>query len=368
MKIALIGYEANIAHRVGSNQYAFELIKALYNLDTENHYTIFLPNQPLPDLPKPRNNWHYKVIGPKKFWNFFGLPLSLFFQHPKSDVVFSPGHYSPLFSPAPLVVSIMDLGYLKFPSHFTRTTYWKLKFLTSFSIKKARSLLTISEATKNDIIKYYQIESGKITVAYPGYDQDKFKKQISEQEIKQVKGKYKIKNDYLLFLSTLKPSKNIEGLLKAFAELKDDKLSLVIAGKKGWMFESVFAKAKDLDLLEKVVFTDFVPDAEVPALIAGAKSFVLPSFWEGFGISVVEAMAVGTPVVVANTGSLPEVVGEAGIVVNPDDPQDIARGIKESFSKKEQLIEKGFKQIVKYDWGKCGQKVLKVLLKEAKND
>ena len=423
MKIALIGYEANVPYRVGSNQYAFELLKALYQEDHKNHYTVFLPSPPLSDLPEPRDNWQYKIVGPRRFWNILGLPLALFRYHPKLDVVFNPGHYCPLFSPAPLVVSIMDLGYLKFPQHFPKVTYWKLKFWTALSIKRAKNLLTISQRTKNDIIKHYQIEPKKITVAYPGYDQDKFKKKVSEQEIKEVKDRYKIKDDYLLFLSTLKPSKNIEGLLEAFAQLKDQNLSsviagkkgwmfetvfakvkdrykikddyllflstlkpsknieglleafaqlkdqnlsLVIAGKKGWMFETVFAKVKDLGLVEKVIFTDFVPDEDVPALLTGAKVFVLPSFWEGFGIPVVEAMVVGTPVVVSNVGSLPEVVGEAGIIVDPKNPKDITRGIKEAFKKREELIDRGFKQVSQYDWGKCARKVLKVLSEDKK--
>ena len=284
MKIALIGYEANVKNRVGSNQYAFELMRALYNLDFKNHYTVFLPSSPLSDLPQPRANWRYKVVGPKKLWNVLGLPVALFFHQPRPDVIFNPGHYCPLFSPAPLVVSIMDLGYLKFPQHFPKLTYWKLKFWTALSIKRAKNLLTISQSTKNDIIRHYQIDPRTITVAYPGYDQGKFKKQIGEGKTEEIKRKYKINGDYLLFLSTLKPSKNIEGLLEAFAQLKDESLSLVITGRKGWMFETIFAKVKDLGLEKKVIFTDFVPDQEVPALLTGAKAFVLPSFWEGFGI------------------------------------------------------------------------------------
>ena len=363
MKIALIGYEANIKNRVGSNQYAFELLKALYQNDQKNHCTVFLPSPPLDDLPQPRSNWQYKVIGPKKLWNILGLPLALLNHKPKPDIIFNPGHYCPLLFPSPLVVSIMDLGYLKFPQHFPKLTYWKLKFWTAFSIKRAKALLTISESTKNDIIKYYKTERDKITVAYPGYDKDNFQFPISNSQIGRVKKKYRIKTDYLLFLSTLKPSKNIEGLLKAFAQLKEKKLSLVIAGKKGWMYEKIFAKVKEYGLKEKVLFTDFVKEEEVPALMAGARAFVLPSFWEGFGIPVVEAMAVGTPVVVGKTGSLPEVVGQAGIVVNPHQPKDIARGIQEALKKKEALVAQGFKQIIQYDWEKCAQQALEVLTK-----
>jgi glycosyltransferase involved in cell wall biosynthesis len=373
MKIALVGYEANIKDRVGSNQYAFELMKALYVLDQKNQYTVYLPTRPLPDLPKTRSNWQYKIVGPKKLWNIFGLPLALFSQKPKPDIIFNPGHYSPLLAPAPLVVTIMDLGYLRYPEHFTKKIYWKLKLWTALSIKKASHLLTISEATKNDIIRYYKIDSDKITVGYPGYDRKNFQFPISKFQIGKVKEKYKIKGDYILFLSTLKPSKNIEGLLEAFRRLTPhvSRISLVIAGKKGWMFETIFEKVKDLGLKDKVIFTDFIDEGDVPALMAGAKVFVLPSFWEGFGIPVVEAMAVGTPVVVSNVGSLPEVAGGAGVIVGPKNPESIAKGIKKvlHFDTLEyrSLVEKGRERTRIFNWEECAKTTIKVLEKVNKN-
>ncbi|MCX6724606.1 MAG: glycosyltransferase family 1 protein, partial [Candidatus Shapirobacteria bacterium] len=227
--------------------------------------------------------------------------------------------------------------------------------------------------TKNDIIAYYtsrrrslikQIDSGKITVAYPGYDQEKFKTGISETKINEVRKKYRIDRGYILFLSTLKPSKNIEGLLLGFQKLdkgKTQNLKLVVAGRKGWLFENIFTKVKSLGLEKKVIFTDFVQEQELPALMAGAEVFVLPSFWEGFGIPVVESMAIGVPVVVSNAGSLPEIVGEAGIIVDPYNPENIAWGIKKAMEEKEKLIAKGFKQAQQFNWLECGQKVIKIL-------
>ena len=363
MKIALIGYEANIKNRVGSNQYAFELIKALYELDRKNQYTIYLPTSPLPDLPPSKSNWQYRIVGPRKFWNLFGLPVALFQQKPRPDVVFNPGHYCPLFCPAPLVVSIMDLGYLHYPEHFTKKIYWKLKFWTALSIRRATHLLTISQSTKNDIMKYYRIGSEKITIGYPGYDKKNFQFPISNFQIGKVKEKYKIGGDYVLFLSTLKPSKNIEGLLEAFKRITShvSRIALVIAGKKGWLFEKIFEKVKELGLKDKVIFTGFVEEKEVPALMAGAKVFVMPSFWEGFGIPVVEAMACGTPVVVSNVGSLPEVIGEGGIVVNPYKPESIADGIKKAIKDGEKFSEQGLKQVQQFSWLNCAEKVIKVL-------
>jgi len=398
MKIALIGYEANIKNRVGSNQYAFELMKALYELDQKNQYTVFLPTPPLSDLPPSKSNWQYRVVGPRKFWNLFGLPLALWQQKPKPDVVFNPGHYCPLVFPAPLVVSIMDLGYLHYPEHFTKKIYWKLKFWTALSIKRATHLLTISQSTKNDIIKYYRVDSNKITVGYPGYDREKFKSpfgpssgrgQNSKVKIEEVKKKYKIKGDYILSLSTLKPSKNIEGLLEAFKIVLSEEtgdgsqergeknsklrtqnsclagrqveLKLVIAGKKGWLFEKIFEKVKELGLKDKVIFTGFVEEKEVPALMAGAKVFVMPSFWEGFGIPVVEAMACGTPVVVSKTGSLPEIVGQAGVLIDPYNPEDIALGIKKAMEEKNKLTARGLEQSCQFNWLNCAKEVIEVL-------
>lgn len=383
MRIALIGYEANIKNRVGSNQYAFELMKAIYKLDRKNQYTVYLPTLPLPDLPPVRSNWQYRIVGPKKFWNLFGLPKALFQQKPKPEIVFNLGHYCPLLSPSPLVVSIMDLGYIRYPQHFTKPIYWKLKFWTALSIKRAAHIFSISESTKNDIIKFYKVSSDKITVAYPGYDKSKFKIQISKFKIEEVKRKYSIKGDYILFLSSLKPSKNVEGLLEAFALVTSGQqpatrkkpitdypspITLVIAGKKGWMFEEIFRKVKELNLEKQIIFTGFVEDGDVLALMAGAKVFVLPSFWEGFGIPVIEAMACGTPVVVSNGGSLPEIVGDAGVIVNPYDSKDIARGIKKILESnnsnyRTRLINKGLKQVKKFNWENCAEKTLSILEK-----
>lgn len=375
--IGIDGNEANVKQRVGSNQYAFELLWALYKLKNPHQWVIYLREAPLPDLPKPKENWSYRVFGPKQFWTQWRLPLDLYFHRPQPAVFFSPGHYVPRWSPAPVVVSIMDLGYLRFPEQFTKKDLWQLRFWTTHSIKMASHILAISESTKNDIIKAYGVPGEKIAVTNLGYDWERFHQRVKEQERGRVKEKYGIRGDYLLFLSTLKPSKNIEGLLEAYSiwrmaygrQKGDDKryaisdMQLVVAGKKGWLYEKIFAKVRELGLEKKVVFTDYVPEEEVPALMAGASVFVLPSFWEGFGIPVVEAMACGVPVVVSNAGSLPEVVGEAGIVVDPYNSQDIARGMREALEKRDDLKEKGWIQVRKFSWEECAAKTLEVLEK-----
>ena len=365
MLIGIDGNEANVTKRVGSNQYALELLNSLSEQKTEHRFTVYLRDWPLPDMPRQTENWGYRVIKPRKFWTQFRLPADLYFHKPRPKIFFTPGHYAPRWSPIPRIISIMDLGYLRFPGQFTKKDLYQLITWTARSIKSAAHIFAISQSTKDAIIEAYDIPESKITVTYPGYDKNKFKVEIEKLKIEGRKKKYGISGEYILFLSTLKPNKNVEGLLEAFFQLTRTDLgrglSLVIAGKKGWLYQAIFERVKQLDLTKRVIFTDFVPEEDVPSLMAGAEVFVMPSFWEGFGIPVVESMACGVPVVVSNAGSLPEVVGEAGIIVDPYKPEEIAGGIKKAIQNKEQLINKGLKQAEKFSWEDCARKTLRVL-------
>jgi glycosyltransferase involved in cell wall biosynthesis len=236
------------------------------------------------------------------------------------------------------------------------------------SIKKASHILAISNFTRNDITTTYKIAPSRVTATPLGYKKSAISYQPSD--IKKVKKKYKIKGDYLLFLGTLKPSKNIEGLLEAFRLLVNkhsQPITLVIAGKKGWLYETIFERVKKLGLEKKVIFTGFVPDQEAPILIVGAQAFVLPSFWEGFGIPALEAMTLGTPVVASNVASLPEVVGKAGILVDPHDPADIARGANQALKEREKRVKIGLIEAQKFSWQHCAQQTLKILKKVAQD-
>lgn len=182
MIIGIDGNEANsvrpdINARVGVNQYAFGLLRALYETDEENTYHIYLSSPPRNDLLKERDNWEYRVIGPAKFWTQWRLPLELFLKKPRPDVFFSPSHYAPRFSPVPTVISVMDLGFYRFPKQFRKKDLWQLKSWTEYSVRKAAHILAISESTKKDIIARYGVRPEKITVTYPGYDKEKFEYQ-----------------------------------------------------------------------------------------------------------------------------------------------------------------------------------------------
>jgi glycosyltransferase involved in cell wall biosynthesis len=187
------------------------------------------------------------------------------------------------------------------------------------------------------------------------------------EDMRRVKKKYSIVTDYILFLSTLKPSKNVEGLIEAFSKVANEypKVKLVIAGKKGWLYQSIFKKAEELGLNDKIVFTDYVSEEDKPALYKGARVFVSPSFWEGFGLDALNAMACGVPVVASNVGSLPEVVGKAGMLVDPYSSDSIAGGLRNVLSatksKYNGIVETGLKQAAGFSWEKTARQTLKII-------
>lgn len=362
MKIGLDGNEANIKDRVGSGVYAYELLKE-FAKNKNYYFTVYLKEKPLDDLPKETANFKYRIFGPKKLWTRFALPLNLTFGS-KPDIFFSLGHYGPQFSKVPYVVTIFDLSYLHFPELFKKDDLYQLTNWSKHSIEKARHIFAISNSTKDDIVKNYKVPPSKITVTYMGYDK-KFSPQ-PESLVEKTKSKYKITGDYIIFIGTLQPRKNIDRLLKALRNLNIDSksaLQLIVVGKKGWLFDSIFQEVKDLNLISSVIFTDYVSQEDLPALISGAKLYVLPSLYEGFGIPVIEAQACGVPVVVSNTSSLPEVVGESGILIDPKNVDSIADGIKKALDQETRsvLVRKGLENIKRFSWQECAQKTLQVL-------
>lgn len=366
--LGIDGNEANVKNRVGTGLYAYELLKQ-FAKDKNHSCLVYLKDSPLSDLPKETGNFNYKVFGPKKLWTQFALPFKLTFG-PKIDVFFSMAHYGPRFSKVPFVVTIHDLSYLHFPEMFKKNDLYQLTSWSKYSIKNAAHIIAVSKTTKEDIIKNYNIDPAKITVTYEGYDEDRFKPQ-SKSKVESIKSKYKIKGDYIIFVGTIQPRKNLERLIEAYSILNTkyniQNTNLVIVGKKGWLYDAIFQKVKDLNLERKVIFTDYVPDDDLPALIGGAEVYVLPSLWEGFGIPVIEAQACGVPVVVSDTSSLPEIVGESGILIDPIDVNSIANGIKKALNPKSRsdLVKKGLANIKRFSWQICAQETLEVLAKVA---
>lgn len=364
------GYEANVPQRLGSGQVAFELLKNIEKIDHQNKYLILLPSDPLADLPKERDGWNYKILKPKKLWTRIALPWFLLKSKIKPDVFFSPTHYSPWWSPVKRVVTIFDLSYLHFPEMFEQKDLYQLTNWTKQSIQKSDQIVTISQSSKKDIVKTYKIDPKKVTVCYPGYNEEQFRKVNNKSEIEEVLHKYKIVGAYVLFIGTVQPRKNLKRLIQAM--LKIENLKLVVVGKtsgegrQAWKFEEIVELPKKLDIEDKVIFTGFVPNEDMLYLLNGAKAFVLPSLWEGFGIPVVDAMACGIPVVVSNVSSLPEVAGSAGLYVDPNSVDQIEQAIRLISTDKKihlKLSNLALKQAKKFSWKKMAKQVVEVLEK-----
>jgi glycosyltransferase involved in cell wall biosynthesis len=344
MIIGIDANEANVSQRVGSNVYAFEVLKQLYRQGKGHEFIIYLSSAPRLDLPKETNYWHYRVIGPGFFWTQWRLPLSLFFDRPRPQVLLTLGHYAPRVSPVPTMICIMDLAFLIFPETFKRSDLWKLTNWTEYSAKRAKHIFTISQASKKDIINSYGIKSDKISVAYPGVDKPK------------VIGKSPVKGKYLLYIGTLQPRKNIDALIDAFISIKG--MSLVIAGKMGWKYQP--------KKVPGVKYLGYVPDEKLGTLIKNSLGLVLPSLYEGFGIPVVQTMSLGIPVLVSRNSSLTEIVGDNGLYIEPPfDVTTVRDGLKKLLSlpstRKQELTTTAKLRSQEFSWKNTGKTILEKL-------
>jgi glycosyltransferase involved in cell wall biosynthesis len=364
MIIGIDGNEANVEKKVGIGEYAFELLTQFEKFKTANlKFQIFLKSAPLSDMPKEREGWRYRIIGPSKMWTRFALPLDLYFHSKRPDVFFSPSHYGPRFSPVKTAISIMDLSYIKFPYLFAKKDLYQLVNWTRASVNKAKRVFTISNSSRDDIIEAYGISEKNVIVTYPGVKKISSSKQKT-LSMEDLTKKFGIKGKYILFVGTLQPRKNIEKLIEAFSKLSEKNLQLVIVGKKGWLYEPILASPAKYNVEDKVKFLDFVENEDLPSLYKNALCFVLPSLYEGFGLPVLEAMKYGCPVLISNVSSLPEAGGDAALYFDPENADEIAKTIEKVISDeklRQDMIKKGYTQIKQFSWEKTAQKTLDVL-------
>ncbi|MBI4064977.1 glycosyltransferase family 4 protein [Candidatus Gottesmanbacteria bacterium] len=354
MIIAIDGYEANVGSRVGIGRYAHEILRHLRAISYSHSFRVYLPGSPLSDMPMQTDRWTYQVAVPKNLWTFVGLPLVLTLDRPRPDVIFSPTHYIPRWVNIPKVMSIMDVSYLSYPQMFRPGDLHQLVHWTAYSVRHARAILTISEFSKRAIMEAYNVPEKTVIVTYPGFSMPKT--QISPKVPE---------SDYILSVGTLQPRKNFVRLIEAFSQIasKYPALTLVIVGKKGWLYEEILAAPQKHGVAQRVKFLDFVADSDLPSLYKNAKVFALPSLYEGFGLPALEAMSYGVTVVVSNVSSLPEIAGEAGIYVDPEDVVSIAKGLTEALEgkEKEKRIMAAKAQVAKFTWEKAAKQTLEVL-------
>jgi glycosyltransferase involved in cell wall biosynthesis len=361
MLIGVDGNEANVEQQVGVSVYTLNLLRYFQKVANEKRrFAVYLKSIPLPHLPEENKYFKYRVIKAPFLWLRFALPVYLsLFSRP--NVFFAPAHYSPSYGIKKLVVTIHDLAYFYYPEEFLKKDLYKLRAWTKQSLQKANKVISVSKTTKKDLKKFYSLPENKVEVIYNGYDRESVNEHNFHLDKEEIK-----KNPYLLYLGTLQPRKNIPTLIEAFYKLQTEypNLKLILAGKKGWLFDKIFKEVKDKEIEDKVIFTGFVNESDLQFLYENAICFVLPSRYEGFGIPVLEAMSYQCPVIASYKSSLPEVGGDACLYFNPETVNDLEEKIKLFLSDENlrtEYIEKGKKQIEHFSWENCGQQTLAVL-------
>jgi len=368
----LIGIDASramVARRTGTENYSLHLIRGLLAEGTEHRYRLYFNQAPQPGLFSRSADW--RVIPFPRLWTHARLSWEMM-RHPP-DLLFVPSHVLPLVHPARSVVTVHDLGYHYYPETHTLSQNLYLRWSTRFNARSAVRVLADSEATRRDLIDFYRIGEEKVTVVYPGRDETRVP--IRDPGlIASACARYGVTSPYLLYVGTLHPRKNLVRLVQAFAFLLRSEdagpgdsgsgLQLVLAGKKGWYFEEIFAQVRKLNLIDHVVFTGYVPDADLPSLLSGALAFVFPSLYEGFGLPVLEAMACGVPVICSDSSSLPEVAGEAALLTDPLDGEawvEALRRVVADQDLRRTLARRGFEQAQHFSWRQAAKETLQVL-------
>lgn len=383
--LALDGREANVAQRVGSNVYAFQILQQLAELTQTSDWqkkittTVLLSAPPVADFPEQRSNWRYQIVKPSKFWTQWAEPWHLFFNQDKYDLLFTPGHYAPRLAAIPYISSVMDLAFLEYPDQFKTSDLVQLKNWTKYSVKRAAKVVAISEFTKQQVHQHYHKPLDQIIVAYP--DVNLATQTPPPARMKAFYRRHNLHQPFFLFVGTVQPRKNLEQMISSYeyfvenlfessAEAKSSLKTgatnqppqLVIAGKIGWLATHILDRVKQSPQTENIKLVGYVSNQIKTGLIQDALATILLGLYEGFGIPPLESLQLGTIPIVADTSSLPEVVGPAGILVPPRDTAQIAAAFNQvlEMSAKETAgyAKLAREQVKKFSWNKSAQTIL----------
>ena len=341
----------------GTENYSINLTKALINSDPHFNWHLYFRDAPTPALFPKKHNVSFSTIPFPFMWTHLRLGFELAVHPP--DGVFVPAHVLPLFCKVPSIVTVHDLGFMLHPSMHPTTQRLYLLWSTKQNVLNASHLIADSLSTQKDIIKHYNIDRNKISVVYPGFNPSNFQNRPTANLPS-------VPNKYILYVGTLHPRKGLLTLIDAFAQLTNDypDLHLVFAGRNGWMVDQIQSKVDYYGLNNKIVFLGFVPQQQLPFLYNKALVTVLPSLYEGFGYTPLESMAAGTPVVCTSAGSLPEVVGNAALIVKPADTKALFDALVSAISNdsiRKDLISKGLVRCKNFSWTDAANKTIDIM-------
>jgi glycosyltransferase involved in cell wall biosynthesis len=363
MRIALDTRLVYYRRYSGIGQYIVHLAEQLPGLDRDNSYTIVHSR-------KDRTPPHHPAAQRQAAWTpshhrleQIAFPLEL--MRLQFDLLHSPDFIPPFAGRFRRIITVHDLNFLYYPQFLTNQSRRYYNRQIEHAVQIADHILADSHATRLDLIKLLNVPEEKITVVWLAPNVEVFRP-LNPAAIAAARDRLQLPDRFVLFAGTLEPRKNVAGLLRAYRLLRDrdpHSPDLILAGSRGWLFDETRALIDDLRLSDQVRWIDSPPDDDLAALYSAATAFALPSHYEGFGLTVLEAMACGAPCIISDRGSLPEIAGGAAIEIDPDDAQELAAalaGVLNDSRLQQQLRHKGLERAAEFSWDRCARETLAV--------
>jgi glycosyltransferase involved in cell wall biosynthesis len=362
----LLSFEASY-RQAGVSRYTEALVRELPDLAPEDEFVVFTgPRQPPAERAFPSAlRWQHARVPTQRppvriAWE--QTAGTIIARRHRLDLLHAPVNVTPLVSGCPRIVTIHDLAFHHFPEQYPGAKQRYLRLMTRLSVRRAARVIAVSEATRQDVIATYGCDPARVVTVPNGVAGEC--RPLPDDEVRAFRQRERLPDDFILFLGTLQPRKNVETLLRAYARVREEcDWQLVIAGAAGWDYSSIFATARELGLVDVVRFAGFVPPEQVPLWYNAASLLVYPSLYEGFGLPLLEAMACGTPVIAADASALPEVVGDAGLLVGPRDVEGLARAIASltrSPEARAELRARGLQRAQTFSWRATAERTLAV--------
>lgn len=360
-----VGIDARLTHyRLGGiGQYTINLLRALAEVEGEEEFTVFQSRKAeVPLLSAP--NFRRQVLWTPSHHRFEPYLLGLEFSQYALDLLHSPDFIPPFWGRFKSIITIHDLAFLRYPRFLTRDSaryYGRI----DQAVRRTDHIIVVSQSTRNDVVNLLGMPEEKTTVIYEAADA-RFRPMDRVVAQRFVRDRFGLPDRFILFVSTIEPRKNVEGLLRAYRQFLDDyklDVGLALAGSRGWLSDSVFRLVEELDLGQACKFLGNVSVEELIHLYNAARCLAHPAFYEGFGLTPLEAMACGTPVVVSNVSSLPEVVGDAALLVDPQDEEELIVALWRLVTNDDlwkELREKGLQRARSFSWEKTARRTLAV--------
>jgi glycosyltransferase involved in cell wall biosynthesis len=366
LTIGIDASRANRSQRTGVEWYAFHLIQRLKTIVPSEFRVLLYSEEPLRDgLEKLPPNWESRVLRwpPRRLWTQGRLSLEMLMRPP--HLLFVPAFVPPMLTPKRVLTTLHDVAFVPMPQAYKLLGRMYLRLMYHVSLWAGR-ILTVSEFSKREIIKYFHAKPEQITVTPLGFDADRYHVP-TEAEVADCLGRYGVTQPYFVFVGRLETKKNLRGLLEAFRRYRQERpnedTKLVLVGKPGHGFDQDM-RSMGGDIRQKVLQLGYVAPEDMSAVYGGAVAFVFASHYEGFGIPLLEAFATGTPVIGSSVTSIPEIAGDAALYVDPKDPKEIARAmarLADDAALRDSLRQKGFVRAKEFSWDKTAERTWEVM-------